>query len=64
MIKNIEDLRKIEAAANATPPDALLNTKNSNGETIADEIDRLIGSYEKYTIEDLSEEARILLKIQ
>ena len=62
MLKTIEELRLIECAAVATPPGKLLLT-NEKGEVIASELERILGSKEIYTVNDLSKEARKVLQI-
>lgn len=63
MLKTIEELRKIEGAEMAITQPKLLLTPNSNGETVGEEIDRMIASTTVYTLDDLSKEARNLLRI-
>lgn len=63
MIKTIEELRKIECAEAAITQPKILFMQNSNGETVGEEIDRIIASDKVYTINDLSEEARKILRI-
>lgn len=63
MIKTIDELRKIEIAEVATLPQDLLR-KNNKGEVLATELERLVGSKEKYTIDDMSPELKKVLRLE
>lgn len=63
MLKALEELRILECAEVATPPRCFF-LKNSHGEHLAEEIERITDpNGAVYTLNDLSEEARKILKI-